>query len=265
MCKYFVLIYVCFTAFISSAQKVYKITYDTSVINDSEVRSTDVLWVGANDSYYEEGVKKHFEEESFKRISQTEVVIKKNIKEVTTTFVFQDFILNKLFNQFESTFEYKSFEELPKMTWKLLDEYKQFKDDRLQKAELKFRGRTYIAWCNLDIPITIGPWKFSNAPGLIYEITTDENGSFYSWYLKDFTRVEEKVLEVKKKQVNSAVTQFLPLRDVVQLIDNQLFSNENILSTRLPEGFIVESVDNENSISKNTRRTKLEINYEWEK
>lgn len=39
-----------------------------------------------------------------------------------------------------------------------------------QRASCRFRGRSWIAWFALDIPISDGPWKFCGLPGLIMEV-----------------------------------------------------------------------------------------------
>lgn len=38
------------------------------------------------------------------------------------------------------------------------------------KASTSFRGRDYLAWFTLDIPVDDGPWKFYGLPGLILKV-----------------------------------------------------------------------------------------------
>lgn len=65
--------------------------------------------------------------------------------------------------------------ENQKETWILTDETDSLKGFYCQKALIDFGGRRWIAWFSNDIPISDGPYKFSNLPGLIIDIhdTTD--------------------------------------------------------------------------------------------
>ena len=54
--------------------------------------------------------------------------------------------------------------------WKLDNQQKMFGDILCKKATTNFRGRNYIVWYALSIPISSGPWKFHGLPGLIIEV-----------------------------------------------------------------------------------------------
>lgn len=69
--------------------------------------------------------------------------------------------------RFSLLFDYK--EPLPKINWKIKDVTKKIEGILVQKATCKFRGRNYIAWFALEIPIPLGPWKLNGLPGLIIE------------------------------------------------------------------------------------------------
>lgn len=82
-----------------------------------------------------------------------------------------------------------------------------------QMAETFFRGRHWIAWFASDIPLCLGPWKFSGLPGLI--LRTESPGfleieakgiftkgltpiKFYNYYKKKFTKIDrKKFLKIK--------------------------------------------------------------------
>lgn len=53
--------------------------------------------------------------------------------------------------------------------WIFGDSTKQILGYTCKKAECDFRGRHWIAWYAMDIPIKEGPWKFNGLPGLILE------------------------------------------------------------------------------------------------
>lgn len=47
------------------------------------------------------------------------------------------------------------------------------------QAKLSFRGSSFTAYFTKEIPMSFGPWKFSGLPGLILEITLDDNHNYY--------------------------------------------------------------------------------------
>jgi GLPGLI family protein len=59
--------------------------------------------------------------------------------------------------------------------WKLHDDTLTILGYLCQKATCHFRGRNYIAWFTVDIPIYNGPWKFGGLPGLILKVYDEDN------------------------------------------------------------------------------------------
>ncbi|SEA01473.1 GLPGLI family protein [Porphyromonadaceae bacterium KH3R12] len=53
--------------------------------------------------------------------------------------------------------------------WTIGDSTKQILGYDCKKAECEFRGRHWIAWFAVDIPVKDGPWKLNGLPGLILE------------------------------------------------------------------------------------------------
>lgn len=64
---------------------------------------------------------------------------------------------------------------LPTIKWQITTEKKSIGTFICQKATARFRGRNYISWFTMDIPVSNGPWKLQGLPGLILE-ATDEAG-----------------------------------------------------------------------------------------
>lgn len=87
-------------------------------------------------------------------------------------------------------------ETIPHIAWKLSDEHKDILGYRCQKATCRFRGRDYIAWYAMDIPLKSGPYKFSGLPGLILAISDTAND--YIW----------ECVGIKKGGINSFVNRF---------------------------------------------------------
>ena len=71
-------------------------------------------------------------------------------------------------------------DSLPNQNWELIPEKtKTIQGHICNKAKINFRGSTFIAYYTSDIPTYYGPWKFNGLPGLILEVTLDDNPIFY--------------------------------------------------------------------------------------
>lgn len=47
-------------------------------------------------------------------------------------------------------------------------------DHQCFKAQVNYAGRDYVAWFTMEIPASIGPWKFYGLPGLILKVEDSE-------------------------------------------------------------------------------------------
>ncbi|QBO59565.1 GLPGLI family protein [Chryseobacterium salivictor] len=56
------------------------------------------------------------------------------------------------------------------LNWKILNETDSILNYNVNKAEVLFGGRRWIAWFTSDIPFSDGPYKFHGLPGLILQI-----------------------------------------------------------------------------------------------
>lgn len=65
-------------------------------------------------------------------------------------------------------------EDIPIISWTIEKDKKQLLGYDCIKATAHYRGRNYIAWFTPNIPSSLGPWKFSNLPGLILDIYDDK-------------------------------------------------------------------------------------------
>lgn len=106
------------------------------------------------------------------------IFIKK--KEKIKSFVYTDLLNHKRYNIIDKQNIYKTVEPIPVINWILTNDLKEDEGILLHKVTVHFRGRNYEAWCNLDIPVAVGPWEFNGVPGLIYEIKSLENDYSYS-------------------------------------------------------------------------------------
>jgi len=68
-------------------------------------------------------------------------------------------------------------ETVPPMEWEIFPDTMTILGYLCFKATTIFRGRNYIAWFTMDIPINEGPWKIYGLPGLILRLE-DADGLF---------------------------------------------------------------------------------------
>ena len=104
-------------------------------------------------------------------------------------------------------------EDMPEQDWRILEDTLTINSYLCQKAMCHFRGRDYIAWFAIDIPINNGPWKFGGLPGLIlkvydsqrlytFECIKVENGKFpiMKYRFKNYKPTERnKLLRLQRK------------------------------------------------------------------
>ncbi|MFL9832920.1 GLPGLI family protein [Chryseobacterium terrae] len=90
--------------------------------------------------------------------------------------------------------------------WKLLDETRVINTINCKKAEVRFKGRNWIAWYSPEIPFPYGPMKFSGLPGLIIKIT-DEKGDFDFELVKSVpdSKLKGKLVNIKKSRYTGAI------------------------------------------------------------
>lgn len=73
---------------------------------------------------------------------------------------------------------YLGYKEDNKFNYQIIDEFKEIKGLRCQKAITKKYGRNWIAYFSKDYNFPFGPYKFNGLPGLIIELY-DENNTFH--------------------------------------------------------------------------------------
>jgi GLPGLI family protein len=115
----------------------------------------------------------------------------------------------------------------------------------LSKALTEFRGRKYTLWYDSKSNVKVGPWKFSNVPGLVYEIY-DETSTF-KWELKSINASEENISQNPLKG-----NQFIDYIEYPKL--------KYGLSEQLKED--LKTMPNNKMVEQ--ERTSLEIKFEWE-
>ena len=130
--------------------------------------------------------------------------------------------------------------------WEITNIQKKVNNINLTKVTFAFRGRNYIAWIDLKTDMKIGPWKFFNPPGLIYE-ATDTQG-FFSWKLYLINDVSKWEYSPFENYCGSYLSyKEYPIIRYKEDIDNFKNKNNNPFNTKI------------------NSRNDLEILFEWEK
>ncbi|MHA6696617.1 GLPGLI family protein [Chryseobacterium sp. A301] len=166
----------------------YELTYKPSVESDSLIKEMTILDITSEKSLYRD----------YLMVSQ-DSILKIEVEQMQKSGTFKD--LSKTLKQ--PKFSYKvtktypdmglkytdqilqdkvSYEETLKFDWKIQNEKKTIGEYQTQKATTTFGGRNWTAWFSTDIPFQDGPYKFYGLPGLIVQLS-DENNN-YSWELK---------------------------------------------------------------------------------
>lgn len=112
-------------------------------------------------------------------------------------------------------------EPYPLQEWKILSDTLTVNGFLCQKATCNFRGRDYIAWFTLDIPVGNGPWKFGGLPGLILKVYDTK-----LLYTFECTKIDTQKVAIKTYDYSS----YQPM-DRNKLLKLQYAINENYLKT----------------------------------
>lgn len=143
-------------------------------------------------------------------------------------------------------------DDAPIMDWKLKEEKVKIGEFNCMKAELDFRGRKWIAYYTLDIPIPFGPFKFKGLPGLIVSMESSSHGDTLKWSLLSLKT--DSFLEVPLP--NSFEGENVTLKEVLESEYVKREDQNKRVMTKLGRGI---------------RQTKVEISrhgpervYEWE-
>jgi GLPGLI family protein len=137
---------------------------------------------------------------------------------------------------------------IPEFKWEINhSERKKIGEILCNKATLTFRGRNYIAWYDMNTPLSFGPWKFNNLPGLILEIYDETNR--YNWKAT-------AVVYSDKSEIMLPIENKIKAISVQEYIELMYQQSESTLSSQMPRGFETKII--------NVGRTGIETKFEWE-
>lgn len=157
--------------------------------------------------------------------------------------VFIDKSSNKMFSLLNWKSKQYVEEIIPVIDWKLEKETKKIGSFDCKKATTSFRGREYIAWYALEIPLPYGPWKLHGLPGLILE-AYDTNKEVYFYFKKgEYPANKNQNVNFIKKGKDEDNIKWHTLSEYSEYLKNQIRESEEeaiIFSKQYP-GVIIET------------------------
>ncbi|KFF01416.1 hypothetical protein IX39_12690 [Chryseobacterium formosense] len=149
---------------------------------------------------------------------------------------------------------------VPEIKWDIKHkETKRIGKYNCKKATANFRGTVVEAYYTTEIPVSIGPYKFSGLPGLILELKTGGTDN-YSWIVKNIQYPYTGVVDYSTKYI--AALPKKTMKNLVAEIDKRNSEEQSIFLSKLqlPPGIGQPEVE---TVSGNTRGL-LENKFEWE-
>ncbi|MDR0421310.1 MAG: GLPGLI family protein [Prevotellaceae bacterium] len=139
-------------------------------------------------------------------------------------------------------FEYIEDFEIPR--WTVHSETQTILSHLCKKATCRFRGRDYVAWYALDIPISRGPYKFAGLPGLILKIADTEN--LYSFECIGIEKANTPMYKEKKDGIETVPTtreKFIHMekrthqnpKSIVEIMTKNLGFNFDDIKDKIPD------------------------------
>ncbi|OYQ43249.1 hypothetical protein CHU92_03585 [Flavobacterium cyanobacteriorum] len=139
------------------------------------------------------------------------------------------------------------------LKWIITKESKTIAGYNCTKATTSYRGREWIAWFTIEIPVPFGPWKLHGLPGLILEAYDSTNRYTYK-----AVKIEMVTDDIFSKDFSTLMAtsrkKVIPIR---QFIDENLEYNENRFKALMANTEFEIQVKNE-------PRSGEELIYEWE-
>ncbi len=190
----------------------YKVIFSTDKKSPTKREAICLLQVGEN-------VSKFFD---YNQLRQDSIIQKYNHKDILNAQETQEILKVRVLwsnviiknnekltvqDRFRELYQYE--EEKPNLYWKLEEGSKKILNYNCKKARVEYGGRSYTAWYAPEIPISSGPYKFSDLPGLILEIYDSKNNFHFEAIAVDqkplpiYMRNDKKIFIVSKEKFRS--------------------------------------------------------------
>lgn len=156
------------------------------------------------------------------------------------------------------------------MRWKIEAERQKIGVWETQRATLEMYGRVWTAWFTTEIPLPDGPYKFHGLPGLIVQISDENENHFFK--LKEICKLdhfspdknvfESKFIDISQEQYQKIYRQYR--KDPVGA-DIQTMPPGNMVVRNL-DGSVVDMnkfrLDRENRLKENVRKNNNPLEFD---
>jgi len=93
---------------------------------------------------------------------------------------------------------YRYWEDIEKPQWKLSADTCTILSYACYKATARFRGRDWIVWFTMDIPIDAGPWKLCGLPGLIMKASDSKSHYVFECIgVENMNRKKQPIIKIQ--------------------------------------------------------------------
>lgn len=194
----------------------------------------------------------------FYYVNTNTIKVKENVEnsEAETNYNFELKSGDKIFGNVETNLEnkkmfsservfnsndYKKFtvlEYIPSIKWNLLSENKLIGKYNCKKAKTTYKGRDYIVWYTLEVPLFFGPWKLHGLPGMIVKAYDTENFINFQLTKINFDKKDIVYSPIEKKE-------YILCEDILKLKNNQANEIKKKIQSKLPRGavFSIQNVE----------------------
>jgi len=149
----------------------------------------------------------------------------------------------------------KTEEAMSDMAWEIQSDTATLFGYLCQKATLKYRGREWIAWFALDIPISDGPYKFGGLPGLIVRMNDTRN----HWFI-DF----QSLTHLPDRELNISFLNTATKLSATELREQLIDFKENSFERLEAAGILGIRAEDRAQMIKNSRENQKKNNNEIE-
>ncbi|GEN74405.1 GLPGLI family protein [Chryseobacterium hagamense] len=166
----------------------YDLYYKPNPLKDNIVSEKTVLDVKDQVSIF----RTEEEKQSDSLIALTGLGLGRKMRLDDQFYVTKNLIENITYKSIQSVYrDIYSVKITEKLDWEILPDKSKMANFNVQKAEVNYGGRNWIAWFTNEIPIQDGPYIFMGLPGLIVKISDDKND--YSFSLTEIKNGGEKI------------------------------------------------------------------------
>ncbi|STC98339.1 GLPGLI family protein [Elizabethkingia anophelis] len=167
----FIIFFISCLYFSQNKTFIYELDYKPNSLKDSIVNETFFLDIQNNQSIFRSPIEK----KSDSLVMRTGMGYGRGPNLEAQRYVVKDLKSNSIYKSIITRLrDYYSINIDEKLDWQILPEKDKIASMNIQKAQVTYGGRKWVAWFTNEIPIPEGPYIFHGLPGLIVSISDDK-------------------------------------------------------------------------------------------